>query len=205
MTKLLIFPFNGNGLEALNCLGNDFEFIGFIDDTKEKQGKNKMGFHVFPRSAIKKIPEAKILAVPGSPDSFRIRKSIITQLNIPKNRFAVVIHPKALISTLANIGYNVLIMGGSVVTGNAKIGNHTCLLPNSVVHHDSVVGDYTLVGSGVVIAGNTVIGKNCYLGSGTNIINGVSIGEKTLVGMGSNVINSVPANSKIVGNPARKI
>jgi hypothetical protein len=35
--KLIIFPFNGNGIEALDCIQeNTFEFIGFIDDSPEK-------------------------------------------------------------------------------------------------------------------------------------------------------------------------
>ena len=29
--KLLIFPFNGNGLEALDCIDKNYEFIGFVD------------------------------------------------------------------------------------------------------------------------------------------------------------------------------
>jgi hypothetical protein len=44
--KLLIFPYNGNGLEALDCLGDQFEFIGFVDDTPEKQGVTKYGHKV---------------------------------------------------------------------------------------------------------------------------------------------------------------
>src|SRR5688500_6549140 len=113
--QLLIFPFNGNGLEALDCLGEKYELVGFIDDTLEKQGKNKLGFEVFSRDAIKKFPAAKILAVPGSPSSFRIRKNIIQELNIPENRFAKVIHANAKISLFADIGYNVLIMAGVVI------------------------------------------------------------------------------------------
>jgi hypothetical protein len=35
---LLIFPCNGNGLKALDCLGDANELIGFVDDTPEKQG-----------------------------------------------------------------------------------------------------------------------------------------------------------------------
>jgi len=205
MEKLLIFPFNGNGLEALDCLGKNFELIGFIDDTKEKQEKNKLGFEVFSRAFIKKFHEAKILAVPGSPTSYHIRKRIILELKIPKKRFAQVIHPSAKISPFAKIGNNVLIMAGVVITSNAVIGNNVCILPNTVIHHDTEIGDYTLIGSNVTIAGNTKIGKNCYIGSGTSIINNIEIGDKTLIGMGTNVIKSLPKNSKVVGNPARQL
>jgi sugar O-acyltransferase (sialic acid O-acetyltransferase NeuD family) len=205
MEQLLIFPYNGNGLEALNSLGNNFEFIGFIDDTPEKQGKNKLGFEVFGRDIMQKYPKAKILAVPGSPTSYTVRKDIIAKLNVPENRFATVIDPKATVSPLAKIGYNVLIMPGVVITSNAVIGNHVCILPNSVIHHDSSVGDYTLIGSNVTVAGHTLIGQNCYIGSGTSIINGISVGNGTLIGMGSNVIKTLPENVKAVGNPSKII
>lgn len=203
---LFIFPFNGNGLEALACVDeNQFNFIGFIDDTLEKQGKNKLGFTVYSRDILNLYPDFKILAVPGSPTSYKLRKKIIDELNISTEKFATVIHPNATVSKFAGIGHNTLIMSGVVITSNAKIGNHVCILPNSVIHHDSVIRDYTLIGSNVCIAGNTIVGNNCYVGSGTNIINGITIGDNTLIGLGSNVIKSVETNLKIAGNPARKI
>lgn len=204
MQDILIFPFNGNGLEALACLDKQrFRFICFVDDTTEKQGENELGFTVYSRKALTDFPNAKVLAVPGSPTSFRIRKKIIDDLHIPHERFATIVHPQASVSTFATIGANVLIMPGVVLTSNCKIGDHVCILPNTVIHHDSVVGDYTLIGSNVTVAGNSTVEKNCYIGSGTSIINGIVIGENTLVGIGSNVIRNLPADSKSVGNPAR--
>jgi len=204
MNKLLIFPFNGNGLEAIDCIGDDYELIGFVDDTKEKQGMEN-GYNVFSRDAFDRYPEAKILAVPGSPATFIHRKKIIDGLGIREDRFARVIHPSARISKLSKIGYNVLLMAGVVVTSNGIIHNHICILPNTVVHHDVEIGSYSLIGSNITIAGYTKIGDNCYIGSGTKIINSITIGEKCLIGLGTNVIKSLPPNSKAVGNPGRII
>jgi sugar O-acyltransferase (sialic acid O-acetyltransferase NeuD family) len=203
MRDLLIFPFNGNGLEALSCLGNNYNFLGFVDDTVEKQGQHSSGFKVYPRSAFTEFEAAMVLAVPGSPVSYQQRKTLIASLGIPADRFATVVHPSAQVSPLAQTGFNTLIMAGVVLTSNCKIGDHVCILPNTVVHHDSSVGDFTLIGSNVTIAGNTSIGELCYIGSGTSVINGISIGDGTLIGMGSNVIRSVPANMKAAGNPAK--
>lgn len=205
MQDLLIFPYNGNGLEALDCLGNTFNFLGFVDDTKEKQGVNKFGHKVFDRTAFSKFPNAKVLAVPGSPLSYLFRDEIINSLNINQDRYATVIHPDASISKNAKIGYNCLIYAGVVITSNAELGNHICILPNTIVHHDVSIDDYTLIGSSVCIAGGTRIGKNCYIGSGSNIINSIEISDKVLVGLGSNVLKNVPANSKIAGNPAKAL
>lgn len=205
MQDLLIFPFNGNGIEALDCLNDEFNFIGFVDDTEEKQGMSKNGYIIFNRNALSKFPNAKILAVPGSPTSFSIRHQIIASLQITQDRFATIIHPSAKIGKNVTIGRNCLIYAGVVLTSNTEIGNHVCILPNTVVHHDTKVGDYTLIGSNVCVAGNTEVGNNCYIGSGTNIINNIKIGNNTLIGLGSNIIKSVEDNLKVIGNPARAI
>jgi len=205
MQKLLIFPYNGNGLEALDCIGDQYQFIGFIDDMLEKQGIKDEGYTVFNRTILDTHPDAKILAVPGSPASFQEREKNIGSLHISEDRFITLIHPSANIGKHVKLGLNCLIMAGVVITSNASIGDHVCVLPNTVIHHDTVIEDYTLIGSSVVIAGGTHIGMNCYIGSGTTIINGVKIGDQVLIGLGSNVINNIPTLSKSVGNPARQI
>jgi sugar O-acyltransferase (sialic acid O-acetyltransferase NeuD family) len=201
--KLLIFPFNGNGIEAVDCLDFDkYDFVGFVDDDEKK---TSLQFDVFPRSILDRYEELLVLAVPGSPISYSQRENIISALNLPVKRYATVVHPGAHIGRQVHIGYNCLIMAGVVITSNARLNNHICVLPNSVIHHDVVIGDYTLIGSNVVIAGGTAIGKSCYVGSGTNVINGIEIGDHSLIGLGSNVVKTTASNSRIAGNPARTL
>lgn len=205
MEKLLIFPYNGNAIEALGCAADHYDVIGFVDDTPEKQGRTDFGIEVFSRAALEKYPDVKVLAVPGSPTSYLQRTRIIDGLRIAASRFATVVHSAARVSSLARIGYNVTLMAGVVITSNAVVGNHVCLLPNTVIHHDVQIGDYTLMGSNIVAAGAVRIGRNCYIGSGSNIMNGVEIGDTALIGMGSTVIRDVPARTKMAGNPARRL
>lgn len=197
----MIFPFNGNGIEAMDCIDFDrYELIGFVDDDP---GKRSEEYEIFTREIFEQYSELFVLAVPGSPNSFRQRQEIISSLNI--TRFINAVHPRASLGKMVTIGYNCLIMAGVVITSNACVGNHVCILPNTVIHHDVAIKDYTLIGSNVVIAGGTRIGQNCYIGSGTNIINGICIGEASLIGLGSNVIKSVCSHSMIAGNPAREL
>jgi len=201
--KLIIFPFNGNGLEALDCINHDeYEFLGFVDDDVSKKSDN---YEIFKRDIIKKHQEIFLLAVPGSSLSFQERIAIIEALNIDKYRFITAIHPNASIGRNVQIGYNCLIMAGVVITSNAQLHNHICILPNSVVHHDVIIDSYTLVGSNVLLAGGVSIGRNCYIGSGSNIISGIHIDDCALVGLGSNVLKNVAQYSKVAGNPAKLI
>lgn len=202
---ILIFPFNGNALEAIDCLGPSFDLVAFIDDTPAKRGPGPLGVPVLSRDALTKWPHARVLAVPGSAVSYLGRRAAIDSLELAADRFATVVHPTARVSPLAKIGRNVLIMAGAVVTSNAVIGDHVCVLPNTVIHHDVTVGDWTLVGSNVTLAGGVAVGENCYIGSGTSVMNGLSLGDRSLIGLGSNVIRSCPADSKLAGNPARSL
>jgi sugar O-acyltransferase (sialic acid O-acetyltransferase NeuD family) len=201
--KLVIFPFNGNAIEALDCISFDkFDFVGFVDDDLSKKSDE---YDLFSRNILQKFNELYVLAVPGSSNSFRQRRSIINSLAINNSRYITAVHPKASIGRNVKIGINCLIMPGVVLTSNACINNHIVVLPNTVIHHDAKVDDYTLIGSNVVVAGGTSIGKCCYIGSGTNIIHGISIGDASLIGLGSNIVRNVPNNAKMVGNPARNL
>lgn len=202
-TELLIFPCNGNGVEALDCLGTTHRFVAFVDDAPEKQGIDRHGHRVMRREALAEFPHARVLAVPGGPRTYRSRRDIVRGLGVADERFATVIHPHARISPLASIGLDVLIMAGVVVTSDAQIGNHVCILPNSVIHHGAVIGDWTLIGANVTIAGNVRIGESCYVASGSSLMNDLRIGSEALVGLGSNVIRDVPAGTVVAGNPAR--
>ena len=58
---------------------------------------------------------------------------------------------------------------------------------------------------GTQIGGSSVIGNNVWFSPCSNINNNIKIGDKSFVGIGSVVIKNVPKNSKVFGNPARKI
>ena len=88
-SPLLIFPCNGNAIEALDCLGDEYEFLGFVDDTPEKQSAGAHGFPVYPRQALKEHRSAKVLAVPGSSMSFRRRQEFIEGLGVADRFFAL--------------------------------------------------------------------------------------------------------------------
>ena len=203
--RLYIFPFNGNGIEALDCIDpHEYEFMGFIDDDPVKLAASHP-WPVLGRSILQTDTGSRVLAVPGGPLSFRKRKEHIDSLQLPAIRMATVIHPSASIGRGVQVGINCLVMAGVVITSNAVLEDHVCILPNSVVHHDSRIGAYTLMGSLVSVAGGTRIGSNCYIGSGSKIINGITIGDGVLVGLGSNVIRDVTAGITIAGNPAKQL
>lgn len=210
MNDLLLFPFNGNAREAITTIETinekkkQWNILGFFDDDKNNMKREIQGYHLLgQRDILDRYPQAKVLAVPGSSETHLQRRKIINSLNIPKERFATIIHPDSSISHDTKIGFNTLIMAGVVTTSNVTIGNHCVILPNTVISHDSVIKDYCLVGSNVTVSGRVVLEELCYIGSGTRFIQDICIGEGTLAGIGSVILKSTEPYSVVVGVPAR--
>jgi sugar O-acyltransferase (sialic acid O-acetyltransferase NeuD family) len=203
--KLLIFPYSGTGLEALDAISDEYDLLGFIDDDPGKQGTGSHGWRVHDRSVLQSYTDSLVLLVPGSPTSYLHREELISSFGIDRKRFAVLIHPWARVSPLARLGTNILIMAGVVITSDAWIGDHVCVLPNTVIHHGVQIDDFALIGTQVCLAGEVKIGRNAYIGSGTTVLGGVTVGERALIGMGSNVLRTVEPGSRVAGNPAREI
>jgi acetyltransferase-like isoleucine patch superfamily enzyme len=53
--------------------------------------------------------------------------------------------------------------------------------------------------------GSTEIGKNCWLGSKSVVLDGVSIGDSAVIGAGAIVTKNVPAETLVMGVPAKVI
>jgi acetyltransferase-like isoleucine patch superfamily enzyme len=51
----------------------------------------------------------------------------------------------------------------------------------------------------------TTVKAGASIGSGSTILCGITIGENAIVGAGSVVTKDVPANTIVVGNPAKKL
>jgi sugar O-acyltransferase (sialic acid O-acetyltransferase NeuD family) len=210
--KIILFPFGGNAREALmsvfaiNAVKKKWDVLGFIDDDPSTHGCECCGIRVLGgRDAIRRYPDAMILAVPGNPDSYRERKRIIGSLGVDIERFATIIDPACAVAPDARVGRNTVLMHNVVVSCGSRVGDHCVVLANTVISHDSAIGDYCCIGSNVSVSGDTRIGEIAYIGSGVKLLGGVSVGARALVGLGSTVIRDVRSGTVVAGNPARSI
>lgn len=133
----------------------------------------------------------------------RVRKLIFEKLNLPLEKYAVVIDPSAIISKDVIIGYGTCIMPNSVVNPASKIGNHVILNTRCVVEHDNFIGDYVHISPGSTLTGNVTVEEGCHIGAGATLIPGVNVGSWTVVGAGSTVIRNIENDVTVVGSPSR--
>ncbi len=210
---VIIFPFGGNAKEALAAVlhnnkgrSHKKEVLGFIDDDVKLEGGSFLGVKVLGgKEKLKEYPGAKILAVPGSPGNFHLRKKMIGAVTSGGNSFTSVIHDSAQIAEGCEIGENVLILANVVIGAGARVGSHCVILPNTVVGHDSIVSDHCVIGANVTVSGGVNIAENCYIGSSSSIKEYIKIGKMCLVGIGANVLTDVEDNMVVAGNPARAL
>lgn len=89
--------------------------------------------------------------------------------------------------------------------GNTIIGDHVKI--DTLVHigHDVKLGKNAELPAGAITGGYDIIGNNAFIGINATLRNRIVIGENSIVGMGSVVTKSIPANSVVVGNPAKPI
>jgi UDP-2-acetamido-3-amino-2,3-dideoxy-glucuronate N-acetyltransferase len=125
------------------------------------------------------------------------------------------------IGDYTKVGTFVEIQKGASIGNNCKISSHSFICEG--VH----IADNCFIGHGVMFTNDlfpratnldgsqqtdedwtlveTFVEKGASIGSNATILCGVTIGENALVGAGAVVIKDVPANSVVVGNPAKVV
>jgi len=85
-----------------------------------------------------------------------------------------------------------------------KIGNHVAIAAEvSVMTHDGAAWVFRDQACDLQVFGPVVIDDNCFIGYRAMICPNVRIGPNSIVGAGSVVISDVPANTLVMGVPAR--
>lgn len=212
MKKLIILGGSGIGMIAASVAEDlgDYEIKGFLNDRIEV-GSEIGKFKKFP--VIGKTEDLKgflkdsntyfFIAYVGLQNEKETFKKI-SNLNIPPERFATLIHPTAIIPNgYCRIGNGVLFSPLCQLSPDTNISDNCILLPNSFVGHDSILQQFAHVATNGVVGANVNVGKAVHIGSNATIREKVSIGDYSLIGAGSVILKDVPENAVVVGNPGR--
>ena len=213
MKKLVILGGSGIGMIAANIANENGEYQveGFLNDVVEvstKIGKfNKIpvigttddiqyyldnGYYFF-------------IAYVGLQKEKETFKKI-EKFNIPRERYATLIHRTAIIPQgFCSIGYGVLMAPLSQLSPDTTIEDNCILLANSFLGHDSTMLRFAHLATNSVVGANVVIGRGVHVGSNSTIREKVNIEDFSLIGAGAVVLNDVKSNSIVIGNPAKEI
>ena len=120
-------------------------------------------------------------------------------------RFFSIIHPMVRVTRWVQLGEGAIITAGCILTNQIHIGNHVHLNLDCTIGHDVIIEDFVTLAPGVHVSGHVRLGEGAYVGTGANLIERLRIGEWSIIGAGSTAVKDVPADTTVVGVPAKVI
>ena len=131
------------------------------------------------------------------------RLRFVRELSAIESRLPVVIHPRAYVSSNAELGAGTVVCAGAVVQPGATLGRGCIINTGATVDHDCVLGDGVHISPGVNLGGGVKIGDCTWIGIGASVREYKRIGSNVLVGVGAAVISDVVDGAVVTGVPAK--
>ncbi|MCY7773785.1 acetyltransferase [Bacillus licheniformis] len=207
MQNVVIIGAGGHGKVVRELVKErpDTELAGILDERyAELHVEN--GLYRGPSAAAEELarlhPDAKFVLAVGQNS---IRQQLYERIGLPLDRYAVLIHPSAVVSGSARIQNGAVVMASSVIQADADVGIHAIVNTGAIVEHDNRIGDYVHLSPGTVLTGGVTVMEGAHLGAGTAVIPGKTVGRWSVTGAGAAVIHDIPDNCTAVGVPARMI
>ncbi|KAB7707375.1 acetyltransferase [Bacillus aerolatus] len=190
--------------DTIQAMG-EYQLIALLDDKytePSKEGKVILAPVSYAFELMQIETKVQLVIAIGNN---RVRKQIAERLAAQNARFAVLIHPTAVLSPSAVIKEGTVVMPNTVINADAEIGRHVIINTSAVIEHDNFVGDYAHVSPGAILTGNVTVGEGTQIGAGATVIPGNRIGQWSMIGAGSTVITNIADEVTAVGAPARVI
>ncbi|MYL30802.1 acetyltransferase [Halobacillus halophilus] len=135
----------------------------------------------------------------------RIRKKVVTRLNLHEEHYTNLIHLKAVVADDLEIGKGTVIMPGAIINADVEISSHCIINSGCIVEHDNRIGPFAHICPGAVMTGNVHLKEGVMLGANSTILPGLEIGSWSTVGAGSTVTRSMAGHITAVGSPALEV
>jgi len=212
--KLIIIGGEGKGGPVVACVQHnrehyqdfEYEIYGFLNDFEEgsisgfpilgktsdytKYLKNDSVFFVF---AIHLIGKNKVA------------EELFNNLEIPRERFARIIHKSAVIAFGVKVEPGVVILAQSYISPNAHLKFGTLVMAGGIICHNAEIGPLTYISIGAIVGSYAKIGKCVSVSMGANVIEMNTVRDYAVIAAGAVVNSNVPSESIYGGIPAKFI
>jgi len=212
MKKVIIYGCGFPGIpfqiECINKNKAEWEVAGYIDDGLYKTTDTYEGYPIFGgENVIPKFVEKGYYFFNNIASKTDFIETIANRLATYNAKICTLIVPTPpfIDPDTVNIGKGSHISPLVTITGPTSIGKHVIIRQNAVISHDSNIGDFCFIGPRATLLGRINVGKKTFIGAGALIKDRVTIGENCTIGMGTVVLNDLPDNTKVFGNPAKKM
>ena len=192
-----------NLIKEMHDEGNEYEFIGFLDDNENNKKRNLYGYKII--GGLDWIINNKdVLVVNSIFRDCEIRYKTSEKLIKMGATLKKVIH-KSASCDISNIGEGCIIGRNTVIEQGSLIKKHCVILHNTVVAHDSTIGEYSFIGHNVSIQGFNQIGKKVFIGAGTTTCPNININDRATIGLNCNLIRNVAEDAILISALPKRI
>ncbi len=210
--KVVIIGGEGNGgvvaslIEDNRNRYNDFEFevAGFINDYEI--GKKINGYPVLGgTNEIDKFLKEDYWFIYAIHMIGRnvLSEKVFNDMNIPRERFATIVHKTAFVANNAILDTGVVVMSNCYIGPKAHIGMCSLVLANALIGHDTNVGPLCHFSVGSITSSYVTIGKASDVTLGARVLEKRTLGDYSVAGAHSLVTKDIPDYEIHVGTPAK--
>ena len=130
-------------------------------------------------------------------------EEVFLKMNIPKKRFATVVHKTAFVADNAILEPGVFIMSNCYIGPATKIGMCCLIMANSIIGHNTTVGPLCHFSVGSITSSYVEIGRVSDVTLGARVLEKRKIGNYAVAGASSLVTKDIPDYEIHIGSPAK--
>jgi len=118
-------------------------------------------------------------------------------------QYHTLIHPRAHVSPLAQLGQGVFVGANSVIAPGARLGDHVFVNRSVTIGHDTQIGPFSRIQPGANLGGLSRIGRGVTIAIGATLLERLVVGDHAFIGAGALVAEDIPAAVLVAGVPAK--
>jgi sugar O-acyltransferase (sialic acid O-acetyltransferase NeuD family) len=194
-------------VEAINRAADPpkFDTIGVVDDMPSTENLKRLSDRGVAHLGsvdewLSAGDDAGYLIAVGNPMA---REALAARFDSTGSQPATVVHPRAVIGSMASLGAGTIVCSGVQVSTNVRVGRHVHLNPSATVGHDCALDDFVSVNPTATVSGECSVEKGALIGAGAVILQGRIVGARAVIGAAACVVHDVAAAAVVKGVPAR--
>lgn len=210
--KVIIIGGEGNGGIIASCIEDnrqrfndlEWEVAGFLNDFEK--GKTINGYPVLGGTDdVSKFLKEDFYFMYAIHMIGRNVKSeeILIRMNIPKERFATIIHKSAFVANSAVLEPGVFLMAHCYIGPGSRLGYCTLMMANTLMGHHTTAGPLCHFSLGSITGSYVTIGKVSDVAMGARVLEKRKIGNFAVAGANALIMHDIPDYEIHVGCPAR--